>query len=141
MTVVADPSLQSRRPAHTLLRRTVILGAVAATFGFVWLFGMFGLGRISEDVCLDDFTPWSGYGASTMSVQMWPPSIVCHLRGPDLPDRIVHHYGQGAFWAVWTVAAPPVMFAGLVVLGLAMRRYPPLPTATGSGLDRSGSET
>lgn len=112
-------------------------------FAFVWLFGMFGFGRISEDMCFDDFTPGSGYGASTMSVQMWPPSIVCRLSGRDLPDRIVHHYGRGAFWAAWTAAAPPIMLGGVIVLGVALRRYPPLPTksVTGSRGDRIGSET
>lgn len=143
MTVMSESSTRPTRPASTMLRRTAILCAVASMFGVVWLFGMFGFGRITEDMCFDDLAPGSGYGGYTMSVQSWPPSIVCRLRGRDLPDRVVQHYGRGAVWAAWTAAAPPIMFGGVILLGIALRRYPPLPTAgpTGSRGDRSDSET
>ncbi len=111
-----------------MLRRVGILTAVVVMLVFTWLFGMFGIGRITEDVCLSDFDLRSGYGTSTMSMRPWPPSVVCTMHGRDLPDLIVHHYGRGMFYAVWTGAVPPVMLGGVIVLGLALRRYPPLPT-------------
>jgi hypothetical protein len=127
VTVTTKPLDRPDRLAPTKLRRSLILGAVAVTFGFTWLFGMFGLGRATEDLCFDDFPPGSGYGGYTMSVQSWPPSLVCHMKGRDLPDLIVHHYRWGAFSAVWTAAAPPMMLVAAIVLGIALRRYPPLP--------------
>ena len=127
MTVEAAPVQRSPRPSSTFLRRSAILGGVAAAFGFVWLFGMFGFGRISEDLCLYDMMDAdSSYGGSTMRVEAWPPSVVCELRGSDVPDLVVHHRVRGALWGVWTFVAPLVMFGAFVALALVMRTRPPL---------------
>lgn len=125
----------------TLLRRTAILVAVSAMFAFTWLFGMFGFGRITEDMCFDDLATHPGYGAYSMTFQSWPPSVVCRLRGGAVPDLVVHHYGRGAFYATWTTIVPAAMIGSVIVLGLAMRRRPPFPSGRARSIpaDRSGS--
>lgn len=127
-----------------LLRRLAILSGVAAVFSFVWLFGIFGFGRISEDLCLDDMLAVdSSYGGYTMRVEAWPPSVVCELRGRGVDDLIVHHRVRGALWGGWALLAPPMMLSALVAVALAIRTRPPFPAESVSRMqgDRSASET
>ncbi len=50
----------------------------------VWSVGVFGIARGLEDRCLtvaDD----RGYGATSQSASVWPPTFTCELAGPDDP--------------------------------------------------------
>ena len=136
-----DGARRSSRLRGTALRRIAILASVSALFAITWLFGMFGFGRITEDMCFDDLATQPRYGAYSMTVQSWPPSVVCRLRGDAVPDLVVNHYGRGAFYAAWTTVVPLVMVGSVIGLGLAMRRRPPFPSGRTRSIpaDRSGT--
>ena len=97
----------------------------------VWGVGAFGIARGLEDRCLfvgDE----RGYGASTQSASVWPPSLVCNLSSPDdpaAPDQLeVSQAGLALLRSGWILLFPLGWCA--LGAGLLMRRARFRPSIT-----------
>jgi hypothetical protein len=114
-------------------RRGVVAAALAwVVVGFiVWGVGAFGIARGLEDRCLfvgDE----RGYGASSQSASVWPPSLVCNLSSPDDPaapdQREVGQAGLALLRSGWILLFPLGWCA--LGVGLLMRRARFRPSLT-----------
>jgi hypothetical protein len=112
--------------------RGVAAAALAwVVVGFiVWGFGAFGIARGLEDRCLlvgDE----RGYGASSQSASVWPPSLVCNLSSPDdpaAPDQLeVSQAGSALLRSGWILLFPLgwcALGAGLLMRRASRDTYP-----------------
>ena len=85
---------------------------VAAAVGLMVLWaGMKGTANHAESTCFADIDARPGYGAWSMSGELWPPSFACEIKGRDVPTITIHHPSVGIFVFVAAVVVPTAYVA------------------------------
>lgn len=88
----------------------------------VWGVLLFGLGRSTEDLCLDDMDR-TGYQSSSMRGEILPPRLDCELRNPlDASKPVETTVGHPLRAAAWAFAVGGLPAAWLVGTGVLVRR-------------------
>ena len=87
---------------------------------FVWLLGLFAVGRYAEDFCFRDLDSRPGYGSYRSESSLWPPAFECHLAGSDVESVSVEHHLL-AFARFGTTVVFPAA-AGIALVLLVRRR-------------------
>lgn len=92
--------------------------SVAAVVGLMVLFiGLKGAANYAESRCDADVAARTGYGAWSMSGELWPPSFTCEIGGSDVPPITISHPAVGLFVFVAKMLIPS-MYVAFVVLSL-----------------------
>ena len=97
---------------------------VAAVVGLVVLFvGLKGAANHAESVCDADIAARRGYGAWSMSSDLWPPSFECEIGGADVETLTISHPTTALVGFVAMVVVPTGYIAlVLVLIGWLVRR-------------------
>lgn len=102
-------------------RLTLIVVAVLVT-AVVWVLGSIGFAQYTEDLCFEDGDLY-GYGAYSQTIQQWPPSVQCELRGgPGQPDLTTDHRLLGAAIIAWWYGFPVGSAVGWVIASVSVFR-------------------
>lgn len=102
-----------------MARRLALVATAAAATAVLWIGGSIALAQYTEDLCFDD-ADLRGYGGYTQTVQTWPPSLQCVLRGgSDQPSVTVDHRFLGAAISAWRYVFPFGAAFGLAVFTVA----------------------
>ena len=93
---------------------------------------MVALAQYTEDLCFED-ADLLGYGGYAQTLQTWPPSLQCVLRGgSDRASVTVDHRLLGVAMSAWRFIYPPVAVVGLATFAAVQLNRRAVRTSAGT---------